>query len=215
MEFFEEIQALSDQAKKQLGNISTEQATINALVMPFINALGYDVFNPTDFHSAERIRRMIRSILEKFGYSEDAIKIVLESPERDAETGKIADASSEEIIRLNESNYIEGKPRQPIALIFDGERIPINTWAGLLQMSVEKIIDKCPEKKDIVFTIRGKTRSYFSRKADDLREPKRIGKSNIYIETNFNARNTMGLLQKILKEFELPGDLIKVVLEVV
>src|SRR5690606_13357017 len=34
--------------QKQLPSIQTEEATKNALVMPFINALGYNVFDPTE-----------------------------------------------------------------------------------------------------------------------------------------------------------------------
>jgi hypothetical protein len=33
---------------KEQGRVTTEEGTKNALVMPFIQALGYDVFNPTE-----------------------------------------------------------------------------------------------------------------------------------------------------------------------
>ncbi|GIV82237.1 MAG: hypothetical protein KatS3mg051_1591 [Anaerolineae bacterium] len=39
---------LSSQAQKQLEHIQTEEATKTALVLPFINALGYNVFDPTE-----------------------------------------------------------------------------------------------------------------------------------------------------------------------
>lgn len=39
---------LSSRAQKQLSHIQTEEATKTALVMPFINALGYNVFDPTE-----------------------------------------------------------------------------------------------------------------------------------------------------------------------
>ena len=46
MDFAERIAELSKKVKAQGGHLETEQATKNALVMPFIAALGYDVFNP-------------------------------------------------------------------------------------------------------------------------------------------------------------------------
>ncbi len=40
MDFIENIQGLAARIDKQLGHLKTEEATKNALVMPFINALG-------------------------------------------------------------------------------------------------------------------------------------------------------------------------------
>lgn len=48
MDFIDRIQELSNRVPKQLDYCKTEEATKNALIMPFINALGYDVFNPTE-----------------------------------------------------------------------------------------------------------------------------------------------------------------------
>ena len=48
MSFEEQITALSQKLPKLLKHLETEEATKNALVLPFIAALGYDVFNPTE-----------------------------------------------------------------------------------------------------------------------------------------------------------------------
>lgn len=48
MDLIDKIQELSAQLPRQLEHINTEEATKNALVMPFINALGYNVFDPTE-----------------------------------------------------------------------------------------------------------------------------------------------------------------------
>ena len=48
MEFTDQLSALSTRAGKQKDLIQTEEATKNALVMPFIKALGYDIFDPTE-----------------------------------------------------------------------------------------------------------------------------------------------------------------------
>lgn len=48
MELKESIVMLADRSKKIRDSLSTEEATKNALVMPFIRALGYDVFNPLE-----------------------------------------------------------------------------------------------------------------------------------------------------------------------
>jgi hypothetical protein len=46
MDFKDQIKQLSDRVSRLKDSILTEEATKNALIMPFLNALGYDVFNP-------------------------------------------------------------------------------------------------------------------------------------------------------------------------
>lgn len=48
MSFAERIKALSQRIPSMMDSLQTEEATKNALVMPFIAALGYDVFNPLE-----------------------------------------------------------------------------------------------------------------------------------------------------------------------
>ena len=48
MDFVDRIRELSDQIPAQIDYVTTEEATKTALVMPFIAALGYDVFNPRE-----------------------------------------------------------------------------------------------------------------------------------------------------------------------
>lgn len=48
MSFEDKIKSLAAKAEKTRGMLETEEATKNALVMPFIAALGYDVFDPTE-----------------------------------------------------------------------------------------------------------------------------------------------------------------------
>ncbi|MEJ7611332.1 MAG: type I restriction endonuclease [Ferruginibacter sp.] len=48
MEFKDQIKALADRVSKMKDKIQTEEATKNALIMPFIQAMGYDVFNPLE-----------------------------------------------------------------------------------------------------------------------------------------------------------------------
>lgn len=48
MDFKDQIKVISDRVLKLKDQILTEEATKNAFVMPFIQSLGYDVFNPTE-----------------------------------------------------------------------------------------------------------------------------------------------------------------------
>lgn len=46
MDFKDTIKQVAERVVKLKDNLQTEEATKNALIMPFIQALGYDVFNP-------------------------------------------------------------------------------------------------------------------------------------------------------------------------
>ncbi len=48
MDFKDAIKQLSSRIEALKANLPTEEATKNALIMPFISALGYDVFNPLE-----------------------------------------------------------------------------------------------------------------------------------------------------------------------
>lgn len=48
MSFADRLAALAQRAPSLVDHLATEEATKNALVMPFIAALGYDVFNPQE-----------------------------------------------------------------------------------------------------------------------------------------------------------------------
>lgn len=48
MSFEEKLRVLADRIPAALEHLQTEEATKNALIMPFIAALGYDVFNPLE-----------------------------------------------------------------------------------------------------------------------------------------------------------------------
>lgn len=48
MSFVEDLQALSLKAEKLRSMLQTEEATKNALILPMIHLLGYDIFDPTE-----------------------------------------------------------------------------------------------------------------------------------------------------------------------
>ena len=48
MDFKDQIKQLSERVVKLKENIQTEEATKTAFIMPMIQALGYDIFDPTE-----------------------------------------------------------------------------------------------------------------------------------------------------------------------
>jgi hypothetical protein len=48
MDFIDRLEDLKERVEKMKEQVQTEEATKNAFVMPFLSALGYDVFNPLE-----------------------------------------------------------------------------------------------------------------------------------------------------------------------
>ncbi|MBW4636622.1 MAG: hypothetical protein KME05_00005 [Gloeocapsa sp. UFS-A4-WI-NPMV-4B04] len=48
MGFTEDITKLSEQVRKRVDQVVGEEATKMALIVPFLNALGYDIYDPTE-----------------------------------------------------------------------------------------------------------------------------------------------------------------------
>lgn len=48
-QFFEQIKMISKRIEKIKANITTEEATKTSLILPFFQALGYDIFDPSEF----------------------------------------------------------------------------------------------------------------------------------------------------------------------
>lgn len=48
MDFIDQVKKLAEKVARMKDQIATEEATKNAFVMPFIQCLGYDVFNPNE-----------------------------------------------------------------------------------------------------------------------------------------------------------------------
>lgn len=48
MALFEDLRQLSEQVKKRQGHITGEEATKQALVLPFLQVLGFDIYDPTE-----------------------------------------------------------------------------------------------------------------------------------------------------------------------
>ncbi len=48
MDFIDDVRARSGRFAKRIEHLETEEATKSALVLPFIQMLGYEIFDPTE-----------------------------------------------------------------------------------------------------------------------------------------------------------------------
>lgn len=78
MDFKDSIKQLADKIAQLKDGILTEEATKNAFIMPFINALGYDVFNPLEV-IPEMDCDLVKKKGEKIDYAimKDGVPVIL------------------------------------------------------------------------------------------------------------------------------------------
>ncbi|WP_437975384.1 type I restriction endonuclease [Sorangium sp. So ce295] len=72
MALIDNMRRLAEQVRKRLPNTIGEEATKNALVMPFLGALGYDVFDPTEVrpeYVADFAKKKSNGQFEKVDYA--------------------------------------------------------------------------------------------------------------------------------------------------
>lgn len=50
MDLIDRVKAITEQVKRLKDQIKNEEATKTAFIMPFLQAWGYDVFNPLEVH---------------------------------------------------------------------------------------------------------------------------------------------------------------------
>jgi hypothetical protein len=78
---------------------------------------------------------------------------------------------------------------------------PVNSHIDILREIIYIILLKHLRDIDRILEIRGPRNKYFSKNINDLRKPEKIRGTNIYFETNENAKTIAVRSEKILKLF--------------
>lgn len=117
--FHEQLQRLSEQARKRQPHIRGEESTKQSLVVPFLSVLGYDVHDPTEFvpeHVADFAKRRAGGPAEKVDYAihRDGVPVLfIECKSVDSDpshhNGQLA-------------RYFNATPSVPIAIVTNGVR---------------------------------------------------------------------------------------------
>lgn len=93
---------------------------------------------------------------------------------------------------------------KPLAFSFKGERTPVTNWTELLMGVAEKMYLLHKDQFSGILEIFPyfSTNSLPKREGGDLRQPRLIEGSNIYIETNLNANQSWDIARQIITRFE-------------
>lgn len=72
MGFAEELRALSEQVRRRIANVKSEEATKQALILPFFQVLGYDIYDPSEVQPefiADFAKKKAGGAFEKVDYA--------------------------------------------------------------------------------------------------------------------------------------------------
>lgn len=84
---------------------------------------------------------------------------------------------------------------------FDGKKFESNTWRDIPIEICNILYKKHENDFSRVFSLKGRTREYFSMNPNELLAPKKIGNSEVFIECNFSANDLVSLSKRIIELF--------------
>ena len=112
--------------------------------------------------------------------------------------------SARQLVRPLTSQSHTGK--SIVAFAFEGNRYEVKSWIEMLLQICNIMLFKHRDIFDRVLNLVGRKRPYFSKNPNELRQPKRIDKTDIYIETNLSANQIVKISKNVLTLFGYKED---------
>jgi len=93
---------------------------------------------------------------------------------------------------------------------FKGVAYKPRNWKDLIIKVAEKIYEENRQSIDKIFTLKGTKRNYYTKNPSEQREPREIGTSGIYVETNFNANKLVKMTLELMDVFMIDRKELKI-----
>ena len=88
---------------------------------------------------------------------------------------------------------------RPVAFWLDGDRHEVARWNEILHGVCDRLAREVGRSfSQKVAPLRGRRRLYFSKNADDLRRPRQVGESSLYVERNLSANRCVRVAHRVL-----------------
>ena len=112
---------------------------------------------------------------------------------------KVRTPVKERIKDISESSSEEYAHTKIRGFTFAGKSYEVDTWIDLYTKVAELMYKKHSKVFNRIYTLKGASRSYFSKNSKDLRMAKRIPGTDVFLEANFSAtrlkKNTLKLIE--------------------
>ena len=91
--------------------------------------------------------------------------------------------------------------KRPSGFIFGQARMAVTSWIDILVELCDIVYRDHGQQFEQVLNLRGRKRPYFSRDGSELRMPRKLELSGIFVESNLNANQIVELSNDIIKLF--------------
>lgn len=102
--------------------------------------------------------------------------------------------------------YTDFTHKKPAAFSMDGKKYPARKWQYVFIQTCELLVKKDPDIFNTFVAdgmMQGRTRAYFSFAPEDIRKPKKITGTNIYVERNLSANTIRNIIINMLEKYNV------------
>jgi len=96
------------------------------------------------------------------------------------------------------------------SFIFKGVAYKARNWKDLIIKVAERIFEENKSSIDKVFSLKGTKRVYYTKDPSEQKEPREIGNSGIYVETNFDANSIVKRTLELMNAFGIDKKELKI-----
>ena len=154
---------------------------------------------------------VIREYNKKYALHEDETSNVPTEDEEDEELERVGEKVNYEEYRVNEevayNLYTDFTHKKPAAFSLEGIKYPARKWQYVFIQTCEILV----KKNSSIFenfvnddSMQGRTRAYFSTISSEVRKPKKVAGTSIYVETNLSANNIRNIIVNMLEKYNIP-----------
>lgn len=153
----------------------------------------------------------IKEYNKKYALIEDEVNNMPTEDEEDEELESDSEKINYENYRVDEevayNLYTDFTHKKPAAFSLEGIKYPARKWQYVFMQTCEILV-----KKDAAIfntfvndaTMQGRTRAYFSIVRDEIRKPKKVVGTNVFVETNLSANNVRNIIVNMLEKYNIP-----------
>lgn len=154
---------------------------------------------------------VIKDYNKKYALIEDETQDMPTEDEEDDALESGGEKVNYEAYRVNEevayNLYTDFTHKKPAAFSLEGIKYPARKWQYVFIQTCEILV----KKNSSIFesfvndaSMQGRTRAYFSKINSEVRKPKKIAGTSVYVETNLSANNIRNIIVNMLEKYNIP-----------
>ena len=114
------------------------------------------------------------------------------------ESKEIMEPRAATFSKTNNDDFAGKKPKE---ILFQGTPFSVNVWVDVLMTVCEVMVKNHLDQIEHLFSFRGRKRVYFSKASTELKKPRRIKGTSVFVETNLSANSIVSHSRKIISLF--------------